>query len=316
MKMRSLLVALSLFVALPACGGRTKSAADWQQKTPYARGTVLHHIPDACPHGSVVIDLQRAVQNEATALLVDRFGARLAGAMGTAEGLDKLKVAMRDEGFDPLRDTREIAFCDRGDVQYFIFGGDFSGKDIFRAVQKATGDDAPTVREVDGVQAITLGHEHPMDYLRVAPNVIVVSKDGAGAAKLRADRDRSAAFEWTNDRIAVASFGGSEQLHVLVSERGGELEVTAEVRIKATQAELETRKGNAAKKLVDTPLKMLSAPVSAMTVESAGGRARLTLRASTSTAADAIRTLLEMPKEQTDELLRFVLSPDGGEQKI
>ncbi|MGZ5971264.1 MAG: hypothetical protein ACXWP4_26520 [Polyangiales bacterium] len=320
--MRRILLALALFSApLAACKGKApKSAIGWEQKTPYAKGTVFKHVPASCVGGWIYIDLPAVLKNEATATTAEGFASKIAhdfGKSGGKRATKELEAAFKEEGFAPLRDTKEIAVCYRGDEStLFVFGGDYSGKDLLGALQRAverSGDEPPKIENVRGVPTISLGK---LSFTRVAPNVLVMGEDVVAAARLSKPFDRSAEWGFQPDRILVASLSGPDRWRISVAESGPDIEIFATSRSKQSQAELEKVRDRVAKRLEDTPLKLLSQAVSTTKIDVAAGQASYSLRVPSLLIADAVRIIADLPPGETKRILGYLFAPESNEQKI
>jgi len=320
---RSLVFAAAL--AVPACRSAPKSAVDWQQKAPYQAGTALRHVPPSCAGGHLYVDLPVARRNEAlrTAIEIatDRFVAGAARSANDKRSIGALNEALHEEGVDLGRDIKELAACWAGGDAGVVFtvGGDFSGKDVFGAVQKASaklGDKQPEVEVARGVPYVRLG---AVLIARPAPNVLALGEDLAALTALGKPNDRASAWGVTEGRAAVARLGKADDVWVALSDRGAELEIQLVTHTKKTAAEMEARRSGVADRLGETPLKMLVPAVRATTIAESGGTATFTLRPRTSDAAWALRAAVDLAPGELRRIVGYVFAagePGGAGEKI
>ena len=178
--MRYALVAV--LAACWGCGGRARSSVDWEHRALFEKGTVLRHVPGECAGGHVFIDLPSVEKNAASNAAFDVLAARFFAGMETnatdRRVITAVRDALREEGLEPTRDTKELAICLRGNGGLVaVFGGEYSGKDVFHAFEgaaKKLGDKVPRIENKHGIEYIELGQ---LRVARIAPNVVAVSED-------------------------------------------------------------------------------------------------------------------------------------------
>jgi hypothetical protein len=310
-----------LFASSAACrGGAPKSAVGWEQKTPYAKATIFKHLPASCAGGSLYIDVPAVLKNEATSATAEGMATKIAkdfGKSGGKSATEELKKAFREQGFEPLRDTKEIAVCYRGgESTLFVFAGDYSGKDLLGALQKAverTGDEAPRVENVHGVPTLSL---NKLTFARVAPNVMVMSEDVIAATRLSKPFDRSAAWGYQPGRILLAELSGPDHWHFSIAESGADIDLVATSRTKLSQTELEQGRDRVAKRLAETPLKLLSQSAASTRIDVASGTATYSVRVQGTLVADAVRIIADLPPGEMKRILGYLLAPESNEQKM
>lgn len=325
MRLVRLLTLSALVAAAPACHRTPKSAVDWQHRAPYAPGTALRHVPASCAGGHLYVDLPAARKNEALRTAVelasDRFLAGAAKSPNDKRALDALRTALVEEGIDLGRDTREIAACWAGGESGVVFtvGGEFSGKDVFAAVQRASeqlGDKVPEVEVAGGVPFVRLGG---ILLARPAPNVVALAEDAATLSTLGKPNDRAATWGVTAGRAIVARLGEGDDLWFACTDRGAEVEVQLVTHTKKTAAEMESRRPSVADRLGDTPMKMLAPAVRAAQIAATGDTATFTLRAKSSDAAWALRAAVDLAPGELRRIVGYVFAagePGGAGEKI
>lgn len=318
--MRRILLALALSSSVVACRGKApKSAIAWEQKTPYAKGTIFQHLPATCAGGSLYIDVPAVLKNEATASTAETMAARIAKDFNKSsgkEGSNALTKAFRDEGFEPLRDTKEIAVCYRGsETTLYVFAGDYSGKDLLGALQKATSGKGEELKieNVHGVPTLSLER---LTFARVAPNVLVMGEDVSAATRLSKPFDRSGEWGWKNGRILLAELAGPDHWHFAVAESGPDIDFVATSHTKLSLPDLEQGRARVAKRLEETPLKLLSKPASTTKIDLATGTATYSVRLPASVVAEAVRIVAELPPGEMKRILGYLLAPESNEQKM
>jgi hypothetical protein len=306
--LRAVLVVFALATA--ACGGRAQSAIDWEHKAPFQRGTVLRHVPAECGGGHLFLDLPAVAKNEATRAAVDvlteRFFAGMASTPGDHHVIDALHKALRDEGLDPARDTKEIAICYRGGDggMIAVFGGDFSGKDVFGAVSKAAtklGDKPPDIFEKKGLEYMKLG---TLRVVRVAPNVVALGEDLSALLMLGEPADRSELWGFRPDHAGFAHIGGADEIFIAFADRGAEVEV--ELIVRTAGKDLSSRRDGVADRLETTALKALAPAVRTAKIQTNGPAARIVLRGGTPEIAEAIRVAASLSAAELKKIVGFV----------
>lgn len=318
----AVVAALSGSLAVAACGGRARSAIDWEHKAPFARGTVLRHVPAECGGGHLFLDLPAVAKNEATRaaveVLTERFFAGMATTPSDHHVLDELHQALRAEGLDPARDTKEIAVCYRGagGGMIAVFGGDFSGKDIFGAVTRAAaklGDKPPEIYEKRGLEYIKLGS---LRVVRVAPNVVALGEDLSALLMLGEPADRSELWGFKPGHVGFARIGGADDMFVSFTDRGPEVEV--ELLVRTASKDLESRREGVADRLADTPLKALAPAARAAQIKLGGGFAQIVLRGKSTEIAEAIRVAASLSPIELRKIVGYVFggTDSAPEQKI
>lgn len=326
------LCALALLFAVGSttlgCGARASSAsASATKRAPFQPGTVLRHAPPSCAGGHLFLDLPRAEKNEATRLAVEVLAGRVVGGIGTSPRDRRVFAALGDglrgEGLDPVRDTKELAICypneHAGPIA--VFGGDYSGKDVFRAIGRAAaqlGEKAPPVEERDSVQFVRLGS---VIIARVAPNVIAVGDDLERLTPLATEADRSARYLYSPGLVATAVIGdANDGVRLRIAESGAEVSIELSIRTNLSDAQLESRREGAATRLEETPLRMLAPLASSAKITTGDGRAKLELRGRSSDVGSALQTASELPPNELKRILAYVFGGRDGtgtpEQKI
>lgn len=316
--------ALALFFAIgtiaTGCHGRAKSAAEWASKpTAFQRGTVLRHAPDSCAGGRLFLDLEAAEKNVATRAAVEVLASRITGGIAATPSDRRvfmaLRDALRDEGLDPVRDTRELAVCypggDRGITA--VFGGDYSGKDVFRAITAAAehlGDKPPRVEERQGIEYVRLGR---LVIARVSPNVVAMGDDVALLASLAAETDRSSRYDYRPGLVAAALIGDDiDGMRLRFADAGEDVLVDVSLRVKDSLDELEKRRSGVASRLDETPLRGLSPLVANAKITVAAGRARFEMRGRSADVANALQTATELPPNELKRIVGYVFGGADG----
>jgi hypothetical protein len=318
--MRRIFFALALLASTAACRGKApKSSIAWEQKTPYTKGSIFQHVPATCAGGSLYIDLPAVLKNEATAQTAESMAARIARDFNKSsgkEGSNAVTKAFRDEGFEPLRDTKEIAVCYRAsESTLYVFAGDYSGKDLLGALRKAASskDDELQIENVHGVPTLSL---EKLTFARVAPNVLVMGEDVMAATRLSKPFDRSSEWGWKSGRILLAELAGPDHWHFSVGEAGPDIDFVATSRTKLTLPELEQGRARVSKRLEETPLKLLSKPAETTKIDVAAGTATYSVRLPASIVAETVRIVTELPPGEMKRILGFLLAPESNEQKM
>lgn len=309
--------ALIAALATSACGGRARSAVDWEHKAPFQRGTALKHVPAECAGGHMFLDLPAVEKNEATRAAVDVLAGRFFAGMATSSTDRKvivaLEKALRDEGLDPARDTKEIALCYRGPAGVIaVFAGDYSGKDIFGAVEKAAkqlGDKPPKIEEKNHVEFIRLGS---LRVARVAPNVVVLGEDISAMVMLNESNDRSEQWGYQPGHVGFARLGGEEPMFISFTDKGADVEVELVLRAGKTLATFEGKRESVADRFAETPLKDLAPAVRTAKIEIKSGVARIVLRGQSGEIARAIHVASELSPGELKKILGYVFGGGGG----
>lgn len=321
---RALLPCLLLAVA-PGCHRRPASAVDWEHRAVYEPGTALRHVPQDCAGGHLYVDLPAARRNEALGTAIelasDRFLAGAAKSSRDKRALAALGEAFRDEGFVFGRDVKELGACwGAGNTGVtFTLGGDFSGKDLFRAVRRASerlGEEPPEVAVMSGVPYVRIGG---LALARPAPNVLALGEDVGLLASLGKPNDRAAEWGVTNGRALVGRLGAEDDVWLACTDRGPELELQLMTHTKRAAAELEVRRPGVSERLAQTPLKMLSAAVLGTEIVTKAGTATFTLRPRSSDAAAALRVAVDLPPGGLRKIFGYVFGgggDGGGGEKI
>lgn len=304
-------------LAMPACHRQPKSAVDWQHKIPYEPGTALRHVPASCAGGHLWVDLPAARKNEAmrtaVELATDRFVAGAARSANDKRALGALKAALGEAGVDLERDTREVAACWPGGEAGVVFtvAGDYSGKDVFGAVQRASeklGDQPPEIEVARGVPFVRLGS---IVIARPAPNVLALGEDVATLASLARSEDRASTWGVTAGRAIVARIGGDDDVWLSSTDRGPEVEIQLTTHTKKTAVEMTSRRAGVADRLGETPLKMLGPSVREATITADGTTATFTLRPKSSDAAWALRAAVDLAPGELRRIVGYAFG--GGE---
>lgn len=315
--MRYALALLAVLATSAGCGGRARSSVDWEHRAAFAKGTVLRHVPAECAGGHVFIDLPAVETNEASRAAFEVLAARFLAGMETSTTDRKVLAALRDslreEGLDPSRDTKELAICLRGSGGIVaVLGGEYSGKDVFRAFEKAAkklGDKTPRIENQRGIEYIELGQ---LRVARIAPNVIAVGEDLSALIALGSESDRSAAWGYRPGLAGFARMAGDDEM--FVSFAGTREEVEIEVIVRSGQAvkDLEGRRSGIADRLADTPLKKLAPAASAAQINSTSGFARFVLRGKSADVAEAIHTAAELSPAELKKVIGYVFGGTDG----
>jgi len=311
------LVLLTAALTATGCHGRARSATEWSStKTAFAAGSVLRHAPEICAGGRLFLDLPRAEKNEATRVAVGVLGARMLGGAyattGTRRVFGALRDALRDEGVDLARDTKELVVCFPGEHAGVIavLAGDFSGKDLFRAIERAgasLGEKTPPVDERHGVEFMRLGR---VAIARVAPNVVAIGDDMDVLATLGAATDRSASYLYAPGLVAAAQIG--DDVAVRITDAGEDVALDISLRTKKSGDELESRRAGVASRIEETPLHGLGPLAANAKITVAGGRARLELRGRSADVAGALQTAAELPPNELKKMLAYVFGGADG----
>jgi len=318
------LSALALVIVVGAtaigCHGRAKSAAEWSsKKTPFQSGTVLRHAPDVCNGGHLFLDLPRAEKNDATRVAVEVLAGRMVGGVASSTSdrrvFSALRDALRAEGLDPVRDTKELAVCYPGEHAGVIavFGGDYSGKDIFRAIGSAAehlGDKPPRVEERHGVEYVRLGR---LVIARVSANVMALGDDVALLTSLADDVDRSSRYLYTPDLVAAARIGTEDDgIRVRVADAAQDVSIEISLRTNKTADDLESRRVGVASRVGETPLRGLVPLASNAKISVANGRAKLELRGHATDVANALQTAADLPPNELKRVIAYVFGGADG----
>jgi hypothetical protein len=325
MRLHARLTLLAVFAtSTAACGGRARSAIDWQHKATFARGTVLKHVPGECAAGHVFLDLPAVEKNEASAAAVDVLSARFFAGMATTPSdrrvLTALRDSLREEGLDVVRDTKEIAICLRGAGGVVaVFGGDYSGKDVFHAFETAAkklGDKPPKIENDKGIEYIALGQ---LRVARVAPNVVAIGEDLSAMIMLGDAADRSEQWGYKPGLVGFARLAGEDEMFISFADKGEDVEIELILRASGSAKDYEGKREGVADRLGDTPLKALAPAARAAQINTAAGFVRFLLRGKSRDIAQAIHTAAELSPAELKKILGHVFSgteSGGPEHKI
>jgi hypothetical protein len=326
-RLRALGLSIAIGTIAIGCHGRAKSASDWSsKKTPYQHGTVLHHAPD-CAGGHLFLDLAAAEKNVATRAAVEVLSSRMLGGIAASpserRAFNAIGDALRDEKLDPGRDTKELALCSLGAEGGLVavFGGDYSGKDVFRAIGAAAervGDKPPPIEERQGIEYVRLGK---LVIARVSANAVAIGEDVALLVSLGRDADRSAAYGYAPGLVAVAQIGtGGDAIGLRFAGAGEDVLVEVTMVVKDSVEVLERRRSGVATRLDETPLRGLSPLATNAKISVAGGHARFEMRGRAADVANAIQTAAELPPNELKRIIGYVFGgadgTGGPEQKI
>ena len=320
LRVRALVLALVVGSAAIGCHGRAKSATEWStKKTAFVSGTVLRHAPDSCAGGHLFLDLPRAEKNDATRVAVELLAGRLVGGVvsSTSERrvFGALRDALREEGLDPVRDTKELAVCYPGENAgvVAIFGGEFSGKDIFHAIGSAAerlGDKPPQVEERNGVEYVRLGR---LVIARLAANVVAIGDNVALLTSLGAEVDRSSRYQYTADLVAAAQIGDDAHgIRVRVADVPPDVSIEISVRTNKSATELASRRDGVASRVAETPLHRLGPLAANAEITVSNGRANFSLRGRASDVADALQTAADIPPQELKRVIAYVFGGADG----
>jgi hypothetical protein len=211
----------------------------------YARGDVLHHVPEKCGAAWIYFDLAAIRKLEAVDKNLDAMQDKAVDSAGSSDAkkMKKALKAMSDAGIDPKKDMQEMAICAGDDKSVVVaIGGSVKGKDVLEGIQNAI--------EATGEAKVEKKKKKGLSYLKVdeallamvSDTVLVVTLDEDTLADLSKEGDVGKIWSLEDGRLVSGGFvrkkGGDKDVDLTgsIDASGDDLLVAVTAKAKTPEA--------------------------------------------------------------------------------
>lgn len=233
----------------PAASAKADGASkpdDKAREPASAGGSIFKYMPATCEMGRVYVNVAKLLSGDEVQKNLGAFQEKMLASMGgadAAKGQEVVKV-LKDGGFEPGRDLREIAVCIGAKSEPPVLVISMSDKvkeplQLMASAMEKGGKPKPTVAKEGDLTIMTQTGEDGA-LAEVAPGIILIGKDKEAVTKLAKGGDGADAFGEASKHLVWASINPGEKepsVDGTLSDVADKYELKVGVQMKGPQAE-------------------------------------------------------------------------------